>query len=118
MHSIEALSDDEVGAAAPQQPEASRPLLPPPVPVAPRPNTSSEKYRAIVAEDIDLRRGLRSLVDSNCFCSRKGKDTGTSCFAPFRQTDGFQIAVGIRKTLQSMNKNDADQKPEGHFTCG
>ncbi|CAK9111480.1 Uncharacterized protein SCF082_LOCUS51747 [Durusdinium trenchii] len=66
---------------------------------------------ALVARDSDLRRDLRSIVDSKCFCSKRSRQTHRpSCFEPFREPAQFKSLFDLRKILKQKNKEDADKQ--------
>ena len=66
---------------------------------------------ALVARDSDLRRDLRSIVDSKCFCSKRSRQTHRpSCFEPFREPAQFKSLFDLRKILKQKNKEDSDKQ--------
>lgn len=115
MQNVDALSDDDAVGVQHQVVRGSTgpPALPSSQSVVGRRKRFNHGGALVLAQkDIDLRKDLRSVVDSKCFCSRKRKhgSVATSCFAPFRENSEFQTLLRLRKTLASMNKLDADQK--------
>lgn len=98
---VTTLSDDETAVVPVQPPEPVK--------------TLPSRKRKLGPEELslvfqDLRRNLRTTVNSNCRCWGKLKSRSKrNCFSPFRDPATFDKIFQLRKSLRTMWKVDADQ---------
>lgn len=115
---VECLSDDDASGVVVQPPCAD----PGPdfavVPPQPRKRqVPGDRSVVSLTQVVALRQQIRSSLRSVCRCCRKASVKALdkkNCLANFRDGDGFDKVLDLRKKLLSMSKEDADKKVLGH----
>ena len=103
MRRVDALSDDDQDSQCPVAPaEVGASVVDRKRLKRSRCKAHDSDCRQLV-EFSDLRQRLRQIVYSKCSCQ-------SDCYSPFRDPGGLDQLANLRKTLESMNKGDADQK--------